>query len=64
MTAGLPAFRAGEALLIGDASVMPSMVYVTPCHPEPSSADIPYFAIWKQKWQPVDFLRITDEWRK
>jgi len=64
LTAGLPSLEAGEALLIGDATIMPSMVYITPCKPEPSSSDIPYFEIWKDKWRSVDFEAVTKEWRK
>ena len=64
LTAGLPSLEAGEALLIGDATVMPSMVYVTPCTPEPSSSDIPFYEIWKDEWRNVDFETVTKEWRK
>jgi len=64
LTAGLPALEAGEALLIGDATIMPCVVYVTPCNPEPSSSDIPYYQIWKDSWKAVDFRGVTEEWRK
>lgn len=36
----LPTLSAGEALLIGEAVVMPSLVKVTPCDPSPSSNDM------------------------
>ncbi len=64
ITAGLPSLEAGEALLIGDATVMPCVVYVTPCKPEPSSSDIPYLEIWKETWKSVNFGTIEDEWKK
>jgi len=64
LTEGLPSLEAGEALLIGEASVMPCIVYVKQCKPEPSSSDIPYLEIWKKEWQPVDFSTLTQEWRK
>ncbi len=64
LTAGLPSLEAGEALLIGDATVMPSMVRVKKCESKPSSSDIPYFEIWKDQWRSVDFAKITEEWRK
>jgi hypothetical protein len=64
LTAGLPSLAAGEALLIGDSTVMPCIVYVRPCEPEPSSSDIPYFKIWKEKWKSVDFAKIAEEWKK
>ena len=64
LTAGLPALEAGEALMIGEASVMPCVVYVTPCKPEPSSSDIPYFELWKKEWRPVDFGKLAKDWRQ
>lgn len=64
LTTGLPSLEAGEALLIGESSVMPSVVYVTPCKPEPSSSDIPYLKIWKEEWRAVDFAKLAQEWRK
>jgi uncharacterized protein len=64
LTAGLPALEAGEALMIGEAAVMPCVVYVTPCKPEPSSSDIPYLELWKQEWHPVDFVKLAKEWRQ
>ncbi len=64
LTAGLSSLEVGETLLIGDATVMPCIVYVTPCNPEPSSKDIPYYKIWKCAWCSVDFMRLTKEWRK
>lgn len=64
LTAGLPALEAGEALLIGDATIMPCVVYVNSCKPEPSSSDIPYYQIWKDAWKAVDFGSVTEEWRK
>jgi hypothetical protein len=64
LTAGLPALEAGEALMIGEASVMPCVVYVTPCKPEPSSSDIPYYELWKQEWKGVNFAKLAMEWRR
>jgi len=64
ITEGLPSLEAGEALLIGEATIMPCVVYVTPCDPEPSSSDIPYFDIWKDEWRTVKFEEIALEWKK
>lgn len=63
LTAGLPALESGEALMIGEASVMPCVVYVLPSDPEPSSNDIPFFELWKREWHPVDFVKLAKEWR-
>ena len=58
----MPSLRAGECLLIGDAVVLPSVVQIEKCQPEPSSNDIPYFEIWKQKWADLDIDSIKELW--
>jgi hypothetical protein len=58
----LPTLSAGEALLIGEAVVMPSLVKVAPCAPAPSSNDIPYFQLWKEEWKELDFAAIKKTW--
>lgn len=60
----LSTLGAGEALLIGEAVVMPSLVKIIPCDPLPSSNDIPYFEIWKEEWKNVDFNLIKKTWLK
>jgi DNA helicase HerA-like ATPase len=58
----MPTLKAGEALLIGDAVVLPSVVQVDRCAPEPSSNDIPYYQLWKEKWKTLDINAIKDIW--
>lgn len=58
----LASMGAGEALLIGEAVVMPSLVKIAPCDPPPSSNDIPYFELWKKEWKTVDFDAIKTTW--
>jgi DNA helicase HerA-like ATPase len=58
----LPTLSAGEALLIGEAVVMPSLVKVGVCEPSPSSNDIPYFELWKEEWKNLDFDSIKKAW--
>jgi DNA helicase HerA-like ATPase len=60
----MPNLGAGEALLIGDALVMPSLVKIDVCDPAPSSADIPYWELWKDEWKDLSFDDITKEWMK
>jgi DNA helicase HerA-like ATPase len=60
----LPTLKAGEALLIGEAVVMPSVVKIRPCSPAPSSNDIPYFELWKKNWAKVPFDSVKKEWLK
>jgi DNA helicase HerA-like ATPase len=59
----LPSLQSGEALLIGEAVVMPSIVKIDRCENEPSSNDIPYLKKWKNEWyDKVDFKSITGKW--
>lgn len=60
----LTTLGAGEALLIGEAVVMPSLVKIDPCNPPPSSNDIPYFQLWKEEWKNIDFDAIKKIWLK
>lgn len=61
----LPSLQSGEALLIGEAAVMPAIVEIDRCENEPSSNDIPYLEKWKNEWfDEVDFKAITAVWRR
>ena len=63
LTSEMPSLECGEALLIGDSTIMPCVIYVNPCDPEPSSSDIPYFEIWKETWKSLDFDEVSKEWK-
>lgn len=63
MTDTLPTLKSGEALLIGDAMVMPSLVHIHRCNPEPSSSDIPYYQIWKEAWKDVNMEALIERWK-
>ena len=58
----IPSLRAGECLLIGDAITIPSVVQIDKCDLAPSSNDIPYFEVWKQKWIDLDIDAIKNTW--
>jgi len=60
----LPSLAQGEALLIGEALIMPSLVKIDRCGLEPSSNDIPYFELWKEEWKNLDFKAIATTWVK
>lgn len=64
LTETLPTLRAGEALLIGDSVVMPSLVSIDHCDPSPSSNDIRYLEEWKKQWKNVDFGPIIKKWQE
>ncbi|UOR10635.1 anti-phage-associated helicase HerA [Halobacillus amylolyticus] len=60
----MPSLRAGEALLIGESIVLPTIVQVDECQSPPSSSDIPYWQLWKDKWKELDIGKIKNEWYK
>jgi DNA helicase HerA-like ATPase len=64
LTESLPILASGEAILIGDSLVMPSLVKIDKCNPEPSSKDINYLQEWKKKWVNIEFVKIIDKWSK
>lgn len=62
VTDNLPALKSGEALLIGDAVVMPSVVTIDKCDQEPSSNDVPFLELWREKWTDVLFDELVKTW--
>ncbi len=63
MTDTLPTLKSGESLLIGDAIVMPSLVLINRCDPQPSSNDIQYYQLWKNSWKDIDMPALIERWR-
>ncbi|WP_217424343.1 anti-phage-associated helicase HerA [Acinetobacter sp. Marseille-Q1618] len=59
----LPSLHQGDALLVGDSIVLPSIVTIDRCDPEPSSSDIPYWSLWKEEWKSVEFEEICQKWK-
>ncbi len=64
LTDNLSVLRTGEAILIGDAIEIPSIVQIDRCKPEPSSSDIPYMEKWSEQWFNVNFDEIINNWEK
>jgi DNA helicase HerA-like ATPase len=65
LTDTLPSLKTGEALLIGDSIVMPSIVKIEECTDYmPSSNDIKYIEIWKEKWKDAKFSDVVTQWIK
>lgn len=60
----MTSFKQGEALLVGESIVLPSIVQIEKCDPQPSSNDIPYWEIWKDEWKAMDFNKLKEEWYK
>jgi len=60
----MTSFKQGEALLVGESIVLPSIVQIDRCSPEPSSNDIPYWILWKEEWKDLDLKALKEEWNK
>jgi len=60
----LPTLPQGDALLIGDAVVMPCQVTLQRCDPPPSSEDIRYLQEWKREWLDASFQEVSTQWLK
>lgn len=60
----MPSLKQGEALLIGESVILPSIVQIDRCTNEPSSNDIPYWELWKEEWKDMNIDKIKEEWYK
>ncbi|WP_199902977.1 anti-phage-associated helicase HerA [Trichococcus paludicola] len=60
----MPTLKAGEALLVGEAIILPSIVQIDECENPPSSNDIPFWELWKEEWKDLAITEIKAEWRK
>jgi DNA helicase HerA-like ATPase len=63
LTSNLSSLQTGEALLMGDATILPSLVKIDETNLPPSSSDIPYLKIWKKEWSKLDFGEFTKQWK-
>ena len=60
----LPSLATGEALLMGEATILPSIVKIDVCEDKPSSKDIPYFQLWKDNWKDINFEELEKLWKQ
>jgi DNA helicase HerA-like ATPase len=58
LTEKIASFQQGEALLVGEGVVLPSIVQIEPCVQAPSSNDIPYWELWREEWKEMDIAAI------
>ena len=58
----MPSLKQGEALLVGESIILPSIVQIDRCTNEPSSNDIPYWELWKEEWKNMSIDEIKTEW--
>lgn len=64
VTASLPSLQTGQAIVIGDSIIMPSVVSIEECDSErsPSSLDIKFIEEWKKEWLDIDFSKLKEIW--
>lgn len=57
----LPTLAVGEALLLGESTIMPSLVSIHQCDDKlaPSSHNIQYYDLWKEEWKELVFYEIV-----
>ena len=60
----MASLKQGEALLVGESIILPSIVQIDPCKNPPSSNDIPYWELWKEEWKDINIEDIKKEWHK
>lgn len=60
----LPNLGAGEALVVGDASLLPSLVKLKMPSPEPKSESIDVYNQWRKPWIDPVFEDVIKRWRK
>lgn len=63
LTSNLSSLQTGEALLMGDAAILPSLVKIDETDMPPSSSNIPYLKLWKKEWKQFDFDAFTKQWK-
>lgn len=64
LTSNLSSLQTGEALLMGDAAILPSLVKIDRTDLPPSSTDIPYLKLWRNAWVDLDFENFVASWNK
>lgn len=60
----LPIMDIGEALVVGDAVLLPSRIKIKPPTEEPLSATIDFWSEWIKKAEPPDFIKAVENMRK
>jgi len=58
-----PSLRTGEALLLGDAVVMPTRVLIDLPKPKPKSSDVEFAKGWTDGPKHLDIEQVVKRWR-
>lgn len=60
----LPNLSSGECLIVGDATLIPSVVKLEMPNPEPKSQSIKFQDEWQKEWKEVSFEEVIKRWKK
>lgn len=60
----LPSLNPGEAIIVGDSTLIPAIVQFDLPNPLPKSETIEFLSEWKNNWKDVVFANIIKRWRK
>ena len=60
----LPTLDTGEALVVGDASLLPSRIRIDEPVNKPNSGTIEFWQEWQGNTQPNRLTTAVDNWRK
>lgn len=60
----LPSLNQGEAFVVGDSVIIPSLVQLPKPNPEPKSASINAYKEWGEGWKDITFDKVVERWRK
>lgn len=64
ITSMFATLRRGEAILIGDAVMMPTRIRIDPPDPTPHSDDTSFYTVWNQDPQDLNVGSVLDAWRR
>lgn len=60
----LPTLKPGEALMVGDAMLMPTITQLELPKPMPKSETVDFMTEWKENWKNIEFVDVIKRWRK
>lgn len=60
----LPNLSSGECLIVGDATLIPSVVKLDMPNPQPKSQSIKFQDEWQKTWKDISFDEVIKRWKK
>jgi hypothetical protein len=59
----LPILSQGEAFIVGDSVILPSLIQFSEPNPPPQSGTVDVYDEWNKAWIDVEFSSVIDRWR-